>query len=364
MPLHFVLSTRRRWTLASLLAIALFAALNCTATAEETPEQKLLESVVRIWDQAGHSAFTDLIEFQGQLYCTFREGSGHIPGLNGTIRVLRSADRMNWESVATLSQPSVDLRDPKLSITPDGRLMLTMGASYYHGNQRKSIESRTSFSDAVGLNFEPPQKVIFPDEVITCFDWLWRVTWHNGTAWGCLQQVPDRDRRSLQVVKSQDGIHFTVVAKLDVAGANETTLRFLPDGTMLAMIRTETGEALGHVGWSKPPYTDWNITATNRRFGGPNIVQLPNGAWLAGSRSYDPKGASTQVWKFDVDRNAFDVLLTLPSGGDTSYPGFVIDADNERVYMSYYSTHEGKSAIYLATLRLPELLKATSHASP
>jgi len=42
--------------------------------------------------------------------------------------------------------------------------------------------------------------------------------------------------------------------------------------------------------------------------------------------------------------------LTLPSGGDTSYPGF---AWHEGVlWVSYYSSHEGKSSIYLARVKV------------
>ncbi len=47
--------------------------------------------------------------------------------------------------------------------------------------------------------------------------------------------------------------------------------------------------------------------------------------------------------------------MTLPSGGDNSYPGFVVDAGKRTAYVSYYSSHEGKAAIYLATLRLDAL---------
>lgn len=53
-----------------------------------------------------------------------------------------------------------------------------------------------------------------------------------------------------------------------------------------------------------------------------------------------------------MESGKFSDLLTLPSDGDNSYPGFVIDEQAKRVYVSYYSSHEGKAAIYLATLRL------------
>ncbi|HBE42310.1 MAG TPA: hypothetical protein DDW27_14100 [Bacteroidales bacterium] len=36
-----------------------------------------------IWDQAPHNAFTDLVKYRDAFYCTFREGSGHVPGTKG-----------------------------------------------------------------------------------------------------------------------------------------------------------------------------------------------------------------------------------------------------------------------------------------
>ena len=41
----------------------------------------------------------------------------------------------------------------------------------------------------------------------------------------------------------------------------------------------------------------------------------------------------------------------LPSAGDTSYPGLVRKDDT--LLVSYYSSHEGSTAIYLAKLDLP-----------
>lgn len=344
----------RRWLLPTVLLLATTGA----TIAEETTEQQLVISVERIWDRAAHSAFTDLVRFRDALYCTFREGSGHIPGMNGTIRVIRSRDGMNWVSVALLEEPHVDLRDPKLSITPDGRLMLNTGASYYHGSERRGIESRVSFSDPEGENFSRPQKAVFPESIITGFDWLWRVTWHDGIAWGCVQQVPENAERALQLVRSQGGIRYEHVAALPVDSPTETTLRFLPDDTMIAMTRRTGPSPAGWIGLSQPPYTEWQFRPTNKAFGGPNLILLPNGDWLAGSRGYDQRPHTTALWKLDLDTAHFEDLLTLPSGGDTSYPGFVVDEEANRLLVSYYSGHEGESAIYLATLRLDRLQMA------
>ena len=40
----------------------------------------------------------------------------------------------------------------------------------------------------------------------------------------------------------------------------------------------------------------------------------------------------------------------LPKHGDTSYPGFVWH--DGLLWMSYYASHEGKTAIYLAKIAL------------
>jgi hypothetical protein len=48
---------------------------------------------------------------------------------------------------------------------------------------------------------------------------------------------------------------------------------------------------------------------------------------------------------------SYEPALQLPSGGDTSYPGMVWHEGI--LWMSYYSSHEGKTSIYLARIRLP-----------
>ncbi len=330
------------------------ALLNAQATpTAETAEQQLVIAVERIWDRAEHSAFTDLIAFKGRYYCTFREGSGHIPGLNGLIRVLESDDAQHWRSVALLDEPHVDLRDPKLSITPDQRLCINLGGSYYHGKTRLKMESRVSFSDPEGRNFSPPQPIPMPPGIHTDMDWLWRITWHDGLAWAAVQQVPTGQPRTLQLVRSRDARSWEAVHTMQVPHPSETTLRFLHDGRMLALIRRSgPSPSVGWLGLSKPPFTDWQYRELNLPLGGPNLVQLPNGRWLAATRG---AGEKMRLGLLDVDKAQFTPLLDLPSGGDCSYAGLVVEPDQNRVLVSYYSSHEAKSAIYLATLRLDAL---------
>ena len=172
------------------LLVAMLA-VSATALAQETAPQKYLISVERIWDRAPHSAFTDLIEFNGKLFCTFREGTGHVPGkegTNGTIRIIASSDGQNWQSVALLAEEHVDLRDPKLSVMPDGRLMVLVGGSSYEGEKLGVRRTRVSFSDQTGTRFSAPKPIVVEAKIRTEADWLWRVTWQRGVGYGVIYQ--------------------------------------------------------------------------------------------------------------------------------------------------------------------------------
>jgi hypothetical protein len=59
----------------------------------------------------------------------------------------------------------------------------------------------------------------------------------------------------------------------------------------------------------------------------------------------------TALCWLDVEAGKLTEFLTLPSGGDTSYPGLVFYEG--LLWVSYYSSHEGKTSIYLAKVKLP-----------
>ena len=99
--------------------------------------------VNKIWDQGPHNAFTDLVRFNNAFYCTFREGTTHVKGWDGKARVLKSTDGKTWTSVALLKMDNRDVRDPKISITPDQRLMVLMDVE---ANDNGKVISRNKYS--------------------------------------------------------------------------------------------------------------------------------------------------------------------------------------------------------------------------
>lgn len=342
-----------------MLLLAALGTLAPAGRAVAQEEQEPAFPIVKIWDRAPHNAFTDLARFRGKFYCTFREGTGHVPGTSGadgTIRVIVSEDGETWKSVALLADEGVDLRDPKLSVTPDGRLMLVMGGSYYDGTTLLKRHPRVAFSNAEGTSFGDPIPVKIDPAVSNDRDWLWRVTWHEGTAWGVVYQNKPGAAWGLHLVRGTDGIAYEAVTTFDLDGRpNESTVRFLPDGRMVIVTRREGSDTRGRVGHGRPPYREWTWSDLPIRLGGPNFCRLPDGTLILGTRNYQPR-VSTVLGRMTLD-GGFTRLVELPSGGDTSYPGLLVHEDE--LWVSYYSSHEGRTSIYLARIPL-ELLQGPS----
>lgn len=332
-----------------LIVIAIVAFPTVSAMASSPLKAELL-GVKKIWDQAPHSAFTDLIRWQDRFYCAFREGRGHV-STDGRIRVLRSQDADAWTSSALVELVGFDLRDAHLSVTPDNRLMLLGGAAPREKDgQSAPTGSFVSFSRD-GAEWTKPQIVVQPGR------WLWSVTWHKGKAYGVSYPAPQAVPTCLELLSSDDGISYrSLVPNLYAEGRpGEVALRFDATDTCYALVRRDKrGEEpySAILGISNGDYTKWDwhdLGAVFNAFGGPNLIQLPSGVWIAAGRMHEG-GAHTALCQLDTTEHEMTKLLRLPSGGDTSYPGLVWH--NDLLYMSYYSSHEGKTSIYLARIRI------------
>jgi len=313
------------------------------------PVQLELVEVKKIWDQAPHNAFTDLICWKDQLYCAFREGRGHI-STDGRIRVLRSPDGQAWDSAALVTFQGYDFRDAHLSIAPDDRLMLIGGAApRKKDNQSAPTGSFVTFSED-GTAWTEPQIVVEPGR------WLWRITWHDGKAYG-VSYAAGGGERYLTLLTSTDGLTYEPLVErfYDEGFPNETTLRFDADGTCYALVRRDRyndAATTALLGVSKSDRTQWqwhDLGSEFKAFGGPDFIQLPCGSWIAAGRMHQG-GTHTALTYLDLQNATMTPLLNLPSGGDTSYPGLLWHDD--LLYVSYYSSHEGKAAIYLAKVKV------------
>ncbi len=339
--------------LAGALALMISWVFLPAARGEEPSPVARLESSAKIWDGAGHNAFTDLLRHDGKWLCVFREGTAHIPGTDGRIRVLASADGSSWKSQALVAEKGIDLRDPKISLMPDGRLMILMGGSIYDGEEpkpgrkRTGGHSRVSFSKD-GIEWSAPAAV----EGVGDRQWLWRVTWHKGVGYGTVYSLDKlKGKREFAIWKTADGVRYEkLVDPAAPADGGEATIRFLPDDTALMLFRSEEKDRAAWIASSKPPYDKWDWKKAEHAAQGPDFVVLGDGRMFYAGRDFpDAKAAKTIFGS--MTSQSLTPLITLASGGDTSYPGLVEAADGV-IYVSYYSSHEGKTTIYLAKIQV------------
>ncbi|HML73374.1 MAG TPA: hypothetical protein PKB02_02650 [Anaerohalosphaeraceae bacterium] len=307
-----------------------------------------LLTVQKIWDHAPHNAFTDLIRFKEQWYCAFREGKNH--HLGGSIRIIRSSDGAAWESAGLLNYPAVldgydeaDMRDAKLSITPAGELMLSTAVAFLKSDVRK--EQSLSFFSPDGTSWSKPYDIGTLDE------WMWRTTWHKGIAYNFGYSADKGRSGGIQLYYSKDGKVWAPLGPryFEESGfPNEQGMVFTQDDVCYTLLRRDQASCTAQLGRAVPPYDTFTWQDLGVRIGGPELIQLSNGSLLAAVRLYDGGPRTSLCW-IDETAGTCKEMLKLPSGGDTSYAGIVQQEDV--LWISYYSSHEGKAGIYLAKVR-------------
>ena len=295
--------------------------------------------VTKIWDNDRYCSFTSLIKYQNKYYCAFREGVGHA-GDNGCIRILTSDDAKSWNEAFFLTYPNYDLRDPNLSIMPDGRLMLMCGLQ-----NSKLMQTQTVVSFLVNPDggFSSFQLVEIPDMVKKSTNWIWRATWFDNICYGVRYGDDCAD-----LLKTVDGIHWEYVSTIST-GFTEVQLGRMSNGDMVALGRSNYN---GYVCYSCFPYKEWDIHPSNIVLQGQCFFVTVNDKLICASRNKN-NGKLTNLYG-SVSSNKFSELFVFPSGGDTSYPGMIIE-DN-RLLLSYYSSHISSSDIFIAEIPLKCLI--------
>ncbi len=322
--------------------------VSCSDHSDIDPLDIYIETSI-IWDKSPHCAFTDLVEYKGRVYCCFREANKHVPdnaSEYGCIRIVETTDGNSWKSIGTVSDPDFDLRDPKLTVTPDSRLMLLYGrstqdyANSIHPWTMAKFISDEEISSGKINNENSYEISIDGDQKLSNY-WLWRIKWIGNTAYG----IAYKNDRYPILVKSTDGINFSVEAVLDVLG-NEADIEILPDGRMLVVMRAQNGN--GFIGLSYEPFDKWEWIETSNLIHCPAMLTIDNKIYVAGRSIW-----GTMLFGYrDTD---IEPLVLLPIGGcDNAYPG-IICRDNQ-IWISYYGESNNNISVYLSKIPLEELV--------
>lgn len=305
-----------------------------------------VDSVTRVWDRGQHNAFTDLCFAHQRFWLVFREASNHVSD-DGVLILLTSSDGVHWALAVELSLAGVDLRDPKLAVMPDGRLMITC-AGVLCEQPKRPHQSYLWFS-ADGWQWSPPH----PSGRLG--DWIWRSRFIDGQGYGVAYHPA---KQATTLYKLQDDNYQVWVDPLlsrDAHGVgypNEHDLFPLPGHRMGCLLRRDADTGSAKLGSAAAPYRDWYWQDLGVRIGGPVVLPIKwrdDATWLLSAvRLYEP--VRTALCWLQPDTPCLQEILSLPSAGDTSYAGLLQVGD--RLLCSYYSSHEGKTAIYLAQCKL------------
>ena len=300
---------------------------------------------VEVYSDHQHNAFTDLTKYRGHYYLTFRQAPSHGLDLSSSIVVLRSSDPMRrdtakWELVTALSMPGVDVRDPK--ITAAGENLVITAPSWREGHfYEKRLTAIAHSPD--GRHWEPFRVGV--EEYI-----LWRPK-RRGKFWYApgYYRLSRGGEAHIRLFRSTDAINWepqSVVIRQH--GVNESELFFHPDGTAAVYSRGASfGES--YLSTASAPYTTWISKRIYETVHGPLVAPLA-GRFLGIFRArIDEQPRTAAYW---VGGETFERLHVFPSGGDTSYAGFVQTGPGTAI-VSYYSTHlKGKkTSIYTVPLR-------------
>ncbi len=351
------------WTLVpGVTLLTLSLAVRCHAgRAEETPDVKIT-NIRRVFHNGEHNAFTDLVRFREKFYLTFRTcPEGHMVHPTASIIIMASDDAQHWEQVHQFRVKHRDTRDPHFLVFRDKLFVYT--GTWYSGETTIPVENY-DLNLHLGYAAWSEDGVTWQSPVLlegTFGHYIWRASTFGDRAYLCgrrkanFEVGPRGEGETVEslMLESDDGLIWRKRAVFQEVKGDETAFQFEPDGRVIAIGRC--GGANAQLLLSNPPYTEWHRKDLDRHIGGPLIARWGDRYVVGGRKSIGGNGPRTAMyWLVD---GKLDEFAELPSGGDTSYPGFV-ELSQTQAMMSWYSSHEKDdngntiTAIYMADLEI------------
>lgn len=346
--------------LLSLLCCSIMSLTTFAADKNSDLPKVEVSNVHQVFDNGEHNAFTDMIEFKGKYYLTFRTcPGGHMLFPTSRILIMQSDDAKTWQQVDEFSVPKRDVRDPHFLIFKD-KLFVYSG-TWYCGDsapKTRTINEHLGFAvwSADGKQWSKP--IMLEG---TYGHYIWRAAAYKDKAYLCGRRIrhfakDDQGRELIEtaILESDDGLVWKTASLFNEKQGNETAFLFEENGDLLAI-----GRSGSHSAWvmrSRPPFDHWDRKQLDRFIGGPLLAKWGDHYLVGGRQRKNGKFVTSLYWFMDDELHEF---ASLPSGGDNSYPGILI-LGPDHALVSYYSSHEKDkdgqpiTAIYMADLKLKQ----------
>ena len=330
------------------------------------------EVVVETWDIANdgsHNSNTDMIEWQGQFYLSYVSSPYHFGNDASVMHIKRSSDLgRTWEELSTFNPENDDIRDPKFAVIGERLFLYALKNDSFVAEPYITVYSYTEDGET-WTQFETIPELD---------GWLfWRPktqdgeTFYNAAYWW--------EHGKSVLLKTSDGINWKIVSVINEGERNdETEIEFLPDSRMLATARLEYayyadgafGDKRGAtlITVSEPPYENWTELTQSlvTRLDGPYLFSYHGRIYAVGRYQPDlgksgPLTDQGSIFSrkrtalYEVRLDGLLYLTDLPSAGDTSYEGVILDGDT--AYISYYTSPIKKDYSWILGMLSPSQVR-------
>jgi len=368
-------------------SVALFAASTLAIACEPPPEGppvfgELVQVVpsdglpdeVVVQDSANN---LDVVEHEGRVYLAFRTAPNHFASTETVMWIVSSTDEVNWDFESRIAM-GTDLREPRF-LSWQGHLFLYFAVL---GENVTDFEPQgMMLTEHLGpADWTEPESFYEPGFI------AWRTKVVDGVPYMLAyvggENLYDfsEDPVLIHFLTTDDGRRWVPVVPdhpvVHEGGGSETDFVLLDDGSLVAVMRNELGDADG---WGskvcRAPADDlatWTCRPDPRKFDSPILFRQRSGVWLIARRqlfndgNYDlglrnlpredqvaeyegrysssPKRCS--LWKVDPVTSTVDFVLDLPSKGDTCFPG-ILPHDTDVTVYNYTSPVDGPDIDWL-----------------
>jgi hypothetical protein len=353
-----------------------------------------------------------LIRFKGYWYCAFREAEIHNNHPSGRGRIIRSPDGECWESVHLLEWDLGDVREPKFSITAEGRLLVNTSVyfvskeprvpgdrpgssretSYTPPEARKAADRSDLYYqlDWLGTTLNLADNDLEPNVAQQSMNWLssdgvnwssayacptgintwrWDVTWHNGMGYSIAQWGKHMQGA---LYRTRDGKNWRLLKDhlLPENHGGEGALAFGADNTAYCLLRGSSSTQ-AFIGIGKPPYyQDWEWKSPCVDYGpgtgglkpirevlrvglgGPVLIRLRDGRFLGAGRALGPGRDDGHATLFLIDPEEARMTMVAEFDG-TTYPG-IVEHDG-MIWVTYVGSacHKDIWEVHLGKVNVP-----------
>ena len=325
----------------------------------------------------------DIVRHGEAWFLAFRTAPNHFASADTVMYVLRSEDRETWSLEHTLYMQT-DLREPRF-LSVDQQLHLyfaklgTSSTSFEPGGALVTTRAADgSWSDSVDL-FGASDTFI-----------PWRTRWLGSQAMmvgyrggADVYEFSEGAYPAIEInwLTSTDGLSWEDwvpgANPVLVGGGSEADLAFAPDGAVIAVVRNEAGD---EDGWGSKicrgepeQLGSWRCNTDLRKYDSPLVFAHDQRIWLIGRRNVTDTGAydlqqreldhnsqtlayqaaywgqpkRCSLWEVDPDSLRVELVLDLPSRGDTCFASVVPVGEDRFEVWNYSSPVDGPDVTWL-----------------